>query len=89
MVDKRGSLSFAGSAYHVGSRYAAQQVEVRLVGATVEISQRGKLIRTYAAKHDRSKEHGAFATPGGRPHKKESDRNDQRPDRNRGAEAKL
>lgn len=72
MVDKRGSVSFAGSPYRVGNRYAAQQVEVRLVGATVEISQAGKLIRTHAAKHDRSKEHGAFATPGGRPHKKEN-----------------
>jgi transposase InsO family protein len=72
MVDKRGSVSFAGSAYRVGNRYAAQQVEVRLVGAVVEISRGGKLIRTHAAKHDRNKEHGAFATPGGRPHKKES-----------------
>jgi len=44
-------------------------VEVRVVGDTVQISQQGRLIRTHAARHDRSKEHGAFATPSGRPRK--------------------
>ena len=69
MVDQRGSLSFAGAIYRVGNRYCGQQLEVRLVGDAVEISQAGELIRSHVAKHDPAKEHGAFATPGGRPRK--------------------
>lgn len=42
---------------------------MRLVGEAVEISRGGDLIRTHAARHDRAKEHGAFAIPGGRPRK--------------------
>jgi hypothetical protein len=39
----------------------------------VQIWLEGKLIRTHPARHDREKEHGAFANPGGRPrHKKAS-----------------
>lgn len=67
MVDKRGAISFAGTTYRVGVAQARQQVEVRVVGDTVQISQQGRLVRTHAARHDRSKEHGAFATPAGRP----------------------
>jgi transposase InsO family protein len=67
MVDKRGAVSFAGTTYRVGIAQARQQVEVRVVGDTVQISQHGRLVRTHAARHDRSKEHGAFATPAGRP----------------------
>ena len=67
MVDQRGSLSFAGAIYRVGNRYCGQQVEVRLVGDAVEISLAGEFIRSHAAKHDPDKEHGAFASPGGRP----------------------
>ena len=69
MVDQRGSLSFAGAIYRVGNRFCGQQVEVRLVGDAVEISLAGELIRSHVAKHDPVKEHGAFATPGGRPRK--------------------
>lgn len=67
MVDGRGSVSFADASYRVGNRYCGQQIEVRLVGDAVEISQDGQLIRNHPVKHDPSKEHGAFATPGGRP----------------------
>ena len=66
-VDPTGYVSFAGTDYFVSSRLRGQQAEVRLVGDTVEISQRGKLLRTLPARHDRSKEHGAFSTPKGRP----------------------
>ena len=77
MVDQRGAVSFAGTTYRVGNRYRKEQVEVRLVGDTVELSQAGKLIRSHAVKHDRSKEHGAFATPSGRRRKH---RETERPD---------
>ena len=68
-VDSRGDLSFAGTAYRVGTALAGQQVEVRLAGDTVEIWAAGTLIRVHPARHDREKEHGAFATPKGRPRK--------------------
>jgi transposase InsO family protein len=68
-VDSRGDLSFAGTAYRAGTALAGEQVEVRLVGDTVQIWAGGKLIRTHPARHDPSKEHGAFATPKGRPRK--------------------
>ncbi|MEJ7584558.1 MAG: hypothetical protein WKF43_10850 [Acidimicrobiales bacterium] len=38
-----------------------------LRGETVEISVGTKLIRSHKAKHDRTREHGALANPGGRP----------------------
>ena len=66
-VDPTGYVSFAATGYFVSSRMRGEQVEVRIVGDTVEISQGGKLLRTWPARHDRSKEHGAFSTPKGRP----------------------
>jgi hypothetical protein len=66
-VDPTGYVSFAATGYFVSSRLRGQQVEVRIVGDTVEISQDGKLLRSWPARHDRSKEHGAFSTPKGRP----------------------
>jgi transposase InsO family protein len=66
-VDGVGDLSFAAARYHVGIRYRREQLEVRVVGDTVEISKDGELLRTHRIKHDRDKEHAAFATPRGRP----------------------
>ena len=66
-VDPTGYVSFAGRGYFVTNRLRGEQVEVRLAGDTVQISQRGVLLRTHAARHDRSKERGAFSTPSGRP----------------------
>ena len=71
-MDPAGSVSFAGSGYRVGNAYKRKEVEVHLVGDTVQIFFEGKLVRTHAARHDRTKEHGAFANPGGRPRKKAS-----------------
>jgi transposase InsO family protein len=68
-VDSRGDLSFAGTGYHVSTRFAGKQVEVRLVRDTVEIWSANKLIRTHPAKHDKEKEHGAFNVRRGRPRK--------------------
>ena len=44
-------------------------VEVRLVGETVQILYEGKIIRSHEARHDKEKEHGAFANQVGRPRK--------------------
>ncbi len=68
-VDQGGSVSFAGAGYRVGRSWARQVVEVAIVAGSVQISAKGKVIRVHAIHHDRSKEHGAFATPQGRPRK--------------------
>lgn len=65
-VDSSGGISFAGVSYRVGNPYRRQQVEVRVVADTVEISQDGKLLRVHPVKHDPIKAHGAFANPGGK-----------------------
>ena len=69
-VGRSGTVSFAGTDYRVGNGHRFEQVEVRLVGDAVEISQDGRLIKTHAAGHERSKEHGAFSTPAGRPRRR-------------------
>ena len=66
-VDSSGNISFAAATYRVGNPYRRQQVEVRVVSDTVEISQDGKLLRVHAVKHDPVRAHGAFANPGGKP----------------------
>jgi transposase InsO family protein len=71
-VDPRGDVAFAGTGYRVGMSYARKDVEIHLVDDTVQIYFEGSLIRTHKARHDRSKEHGAFGVPGGRPRKKKA-----------------
>jgi len=66
-VDSSGSVSFAGTAYRVGNAVVGRQVQVRVVGDTVETSTDGRIIRSHVARHDPTKEHGAFANPAGRP----------------------
>ena len=66
-VDSSGNVCFAGSSYRVGSKYRRRQVQVAVVGDTVEVSIGNELIRSHKAKHDRTREHGALANPGGRP----------------------
>lgn len=68
-VDSSGNVCFAGTNYRVGNKYRRRQVQVAVVGDTVEISVGEELIRSHAIKHDRTREHGALANPGGRPHR--------------------
>ncbi len=68
-VDSSGNVCFAGANYRVGTAYRRRQVQVAVVGDTVEISIGEQLIRSHRAKHDRTREHGALANPGGRPHR--------------------
>ena len=65
-VDSSGNVCFAGTAYRVGSKFKRRQVQVAVVGNTVEISVGNELIRSHRVKHDRTREHGALANPGGR-----------------------
>jgi hypothetical protein len=60
-------VCFAGTSYRVGNKYRRRQVQVAVVGSTVEISVGNELIRSHPVKHDRTREHGALANPGGRP----------------------
>jgi hypothetical protein len=68
-VDSSGNVCFAGANYRVGNAYRRRQVQVAVVGDTVEISIGEQLIRSHRVKHDRTREHGALANPGGRPHR--------------------
>lgn len=68
-VDSAGSVCFAGTNYRVGNEYRRRQVQVAVVGDTVEISIGEQLIRSHPIRHDRTREHGALANPGGRPHR--------------------
>ncbi len=65
-VDSSGNVCFAGTTYRVGSKFKRRQVQVAVVGNTVEISVGNELIRSHQLKHDRTREHGALANPGGR-----------------------
>jgi transposase InsO family protein len=73
-VDSAGKVSFAGTGYAVGNAWRGQQVEVLLVGERVEIAKDGRLLKSWPARHDRFKEHGAFSTPAGRPHRENASR---------------
>jgi transposase InsO family protein len=66
-VDCSGNVCFAGTTYRAGSKYRRRQVQVAVVGDTVEISVGTELIRAHKIRHDRTREHGALANPGGRP----------------------
>ena len=68
-VDTSGAVCFAGASYRVGSKFRRRQVQVAVVGDTIEISIGNELIRSHPVKHDRTREHGALANPGGRPHR--------------------
>ena|SRR5438132_9667905 len=72
-VDPSGSVSFAGTSYRVGNRFIGHVLGVRLVADTVQITQEGTLVRTHRARHDKTKEFGALANPGGRPRRSAQD----------------
>ena len=66
-VDSSGYVSFAGFSYRVSRKHCRRQVQVAIVGDTVEISAGGELLKVHPIRHDRSRENGAFANAGGRP----------------------
>ena len=66
-VNSGGNVSFAGASYRAGSLHRRRQVQVAIVGDSVEIAAGGEVLRVHRIKHDPSREHGAFANAGGRP----------------------
>ena len=69
MVDASGQVSFAGTMYRAGRAWRGKEVEVRIVAGSVQLAYQGTIVRTQPIRHDRTKEHGAYATPHGRPRK--------------------
>ena len=67
LVDSSGSVSFAATNYRVGNTFKGRQVDVRVVGDTVQISADHKSVRTHKSRHDPNKIFSAFGTPNGRP----------------------
>ena len=67
VVDSSGYVSFAGTNYRVGNRWRGRPVQVCIVADSVQLSCDGQIVRVHPIRHDRAKEHGAFATPNGRP----------------------
>jgi transposase InsO family protein len=73
VVDSSGYVSFAGTNYRVGNPWRRRSVEVSIVAGSVQVSIDGHIVRMHPIRHDRAKEHGAFATPNGRPrHRKDA-----------------
>jgi transposase InsO family protein len=67
IVDGAGQLSFAGTMYQVGHAWRRRSVQVSIVADSVQLACDGQIVRVHPIRHDRTKEHGAFATPNGRP----------------------
>jgi hypothetical protein len=69
-VDSSGNVCFTAASYRAGAKSRRRQVQVAVVGDTVEISIGNELIRSHPVRHDRTREHGALANPGGRPRRR-------------------
>ena len=67
VVDSSGYVSFAGTNYRVGNVWRGRPAQVCMVAGSVQLSIDGRIVRVHPIRHDRAKEHGAFATPNGRP----------------------
>jgi len=67
VADGTGAVSFAGTMYRVGNAWRRRDVQVSIVAGSVQLACDGQIVRVHPIRHDRSKEHGAFATPNGRP----------------------
>jgi hypothetical protein len=72
VVDSSGNVSFAGHGYHVPRRFIRRQLDVAIVGNNMQFSIGDEVIKISPIRDDRSKEHGAFANPTGRPRKTRS-----------------
>jgi hypothetical protein len=72
LANGAGVVSFAGTDYQAGRRWARQSVDVSIVAGSVQLARDGKVIRVHPIRHDRARELGAFANPKGRPRRKNS-----------------
>ena len=65
-------ITFADKTYAVGRRWAHASIGVTIVAGSVQLSKDGKVIRVHRIRQDHAKELGAFASPQGRPRRKNS-----------------
>ena len=72
LADGAGVVSFAGTSYQAGRMWSRTPIDVTIVGASVQLSKDGKVIRIHPIRHDRARELGAFANPKGRPRRNNS-----------------
>jgi transposase InsO family protein len=72
LASNTGAVTFAGTTYAAGRRWANASIDVTIVAGSVQLSKDGKVIRIHPIRHDRSRELGAFANPKGRPRRKNS-----------------
>ena len=72
LADGSGVVSFAGTPYTCGRRWARAAIDVSIVAGSVQLAKDGKVIRVHPIRHDRAREFGAFANPKGRPRRKNS-----------------
>ena len=72
LANVNGVVSFAGTDYQAGRRWARQAIDVSIVAGSVQLAKDGKIIRVHPIRHDRARELGAFANPKGRPRRKNS-----------------
>jgi hypothetical protein len=72
LADAAGVVSFAGTSYACGRRWARTAIDVAIVAGSVQLSKDGQVIRVHPIRHDRARELGAFANPRGRPRRKNS-----------------
>ena len=72
LANNTGVVTFAGTTYAAGRRWANASIDVTIVAGSVQLSKDGKVIRIHPIRHDRSRELGAFANPKGRPRRKNS-----------------
>jgi transposase InsO family protein len=72
LSDAAGVISFAGTSYTCGRRWARTAIDVSIVAGSVQLAKDGQLIRVHPIRHDRARELGAFANPKGRPRRKNS-----------------
>jgi hypothetical protein len=72
LADAAGVVSFAGTSYTCGRRWARTAIDVSIVAGSVQLAKDGQVIRVHPIRHDRARELGAFANPKGRPRRKNS-----------------
>jgi transposase InsO family protein len=73
IADNNGAVSFAGTLYRAGRAWRGQQLQVSVVAGSVQLTHQGTVVKVHAIRHDRAKEHAAFASPNGHPRKHRQD----------------
>ena len=63
VADHKRSVSFAGTMYRAGNAWVGKTLQVCIVASSVQLAFQGSIVQVHTIRHDRAKEHGAFATP--------------------------